>query len=160
MADCYIRSYNEYVHEFKTSAGNVIVPCIMAKPKNIVKITVAQYDELMEKSDEFKALINAKKHQFVKLDSMPRDALDADERLALASDKIREANEEAERARKEADALKAEKEALEHKLDMMGGIDAPVDKQVAEANAARDAAVEEMENLKAQLAAMKKKANK
>lgn len=160
MADCYIRSYNEYQHDFKTKSGMVTVPAISARPKNIVKITDEQYSELMENCAEFKALIEAKKHQFVKLDSMPRDALDADERLALAHDKIKEAHDEADRARNEADKLKAEKEALERKLDLMGGIDAPVDKQVEEANAAKNAALEEVENLKAQLAAMKKKATK
>ena len=155
--DCYIRSYNEYVHEFKTKSGTVIVPAISARPKNIVKITTDQYNELIKNSAEFKALLEAKKHQFVKLDSMPRDALDADERIAQAYDKIKEANEAAEAARKEADKLKADKEALEHKLDMMGGIDAPVDKQVAEALAAKQAAIEEAENLRAELAAMKEK---
>jgi hypothetical protein len=40
---------------------------------------------------------------------------------------------------------------------MMGGIDAPVDKQVAEALAAKQAAIEEAENLRAELAAMKEK---
>ena len=154
--DCYIRSYNEYVHEFDTSMGKVVVPSIASKPKNIVKITVEQYDELMKKSAEFKALLDAKKNQFVKLESMPRDALDAEERLADAGEKIRFAKEEAEEAKREAEKLAREKEALQTKLDLMGGLDAPVDKQVSEANEARDKAIEEVENLKAEIEALKK----
>jgi chromosome segregation ATPase len=158
--DCYIRSYNEYVHEFKTSKGTVVVPSIMSKPKNIVKITIEQFNELSEKSDEFKALLAAKKHQFVKLDSMPRDALDADERIAEAGEKVRLAKEETENAKKEAARLASEKAALEAKLDLMGGIDAPVDKMVSDANAERDKAIEEAENLRAELAALKAKKGK
>jgi len=156
MAEVYIRSYNDFAHKFELKSGTVIIPSIVAKPKNVATISEQQYEELCE-VDSFNALMKAKKGQFIKLDSMPRDAIDAQERIARAEDSARDAKEEAEALKVEAENAKLEADKLRKQIEELGGLTVSVDSKVSDANAERDLAQEELDRVKAELAELKAK---
>jgi hypothetical protein len=87
MANKFIRSYNDYAHEYRIPAGTVVVPPRIAQPKNIVEVTEEQLEQL-KALPEFMALMEAKIQQFKILDALPRDALDMAEKLRLNASKL------------------------------------------------------------------------
>ena len=152
----YIRSYNDYSHRFELTSGVIEVPSKWAKPKNGVTVTDDQYKELL-KSDEFASLIDAKKDGFRYLDEVPRDTLDAQERIAQAQDLVAKAEAETAQAKAQAEQAIAEAERLKAQLEDTGAgseIQAVKDAQSATdaAKAERDAALEELAALKKSLA--------
>lgn len=158
MANVWIRSYNDYAHEFRVKGGVIVVPPRMAQPKNIVEVTAEQLEELRT-IDIFQALESAKFQQFKILDKLPKDALDLAEKLALAHDETEKANAEKAEAVAAAERVRSELDALKKKIDEQGGIEsvsAEVDVAREEAKKAR----EEAENLAAELAALKALAGK
>jgi len=153
MANVWIRSYNDYAHDFRVTGGVIVVPPRMAQPKNIVEVTPEQLDEL-KKNDIFAALLGAKVQQFKILDSLPRDALDMAEKLAAANDEAEAARVEKIQALGDAQKAREELDELKKKVEEQGGIDSvseEVDKAREEAKKAR----EEAENLAGELAALK-----
>jgi chromosome segregation ATPase len=156
MSEFYIQSFNEYAHEFKTKTGPVVIPPITARPKNIATITQEQFDEL-EGSPEFTALMSAKKSQFRKLDNLPRNAVDFQDRITQANDDVRKAQVDADIARREADAVKRELEKVKRDLAEAGGALIPDNTKLAEAESQIELANKERDDALAELAELKAK---
>ena len=151
MADVFIRSYNNYSHEFVTSTGNVVVPSKWVKPNNIAKVTDVQYAELL-KDDIFSVLIGTKNGGYKKLDKMPQDALSAMEKLSDAQNSAAKSKADAEAYKIAADKAHQEIERLKNQLEAEGGVDEVLDaaKEAADAKA-------ELDELKAELAELRAK---
>ena len=115
MADIFIRSYHDFAKFFQNQG--ITIPSKHSKPSTI-KITEEQYGEL-QKSDEFRVLIDSK--QYRKVDSMPRDQVDLIERISAANDAVEAAKKEAEAQKALAVKAKADFEALQAKVDADGG---------------------------------------
>ena len=154
MSEVYIQSFNEYAHEFHTKSGKVIIPPLGARPKNIAILSQEQYDELMA-GEGFKVHMNAKVGQFRKLDSMPRSAVDVQEKIAEAEAEANRARIDADKARREADAVKRELEKTKKELEEAGGVIAPESAKIARAQAEIEQANKERDDALAELSKLK-----
>ena len=154
MADVFIRSYNNYSHEFVTSTGKVVVPSKWVKPNNIAKVTDVQYAELL-KDDIFSVLMDTKNGGYKKLDKMPQDALSAMEKVADAQNSAAKSKADAEAYKIAADKAHQEIERLKKQLEGEGAVDEVLDaakKEAADAKA-------ELDELRAELEALRVKKN-
>ena len=149
-----VQCFYPFSMEFHVSDGIITMPSKAVAPKNVIEMTKAHYDELIE-IPTFKDMFDQRLYRL--LDKIPNSYYDAVERVSRANLELVAAQEEANRAKADAEAAKKEADRLKKQIEDLGGATVEVDKKVLDAQAERDAALKAAEEASAEIAELKKK---